>query len=130
VFDNEKQIVVLNWGNTDDTKPHEWVQLAIGLVGMPVFQYAVVPGLKFVGEKLAEKAVDETTTQLVKAVISWFRPKQEEKKILDFSITLPDKTLISVDPPDGNATIHIQFTDGKVESITYQKGSQPQASKP
>ena len=122
--------MVLNWGDTDDTESHEWVQLVIGLVGMPVFQYAVVPGLKFVGEKLAEKAVDETTSQLVKAVISWFRPKQEEKKILDFSITLPDKTLISVDPPDGNATIRIGFADGKVESITYQKDPQQGDPKP
>jgi hypothetical protein len=127
VFGDQKGIAVLSWGDTDDTKSHEWVQLVIGLVGMPVFHYAIVPGLRFVGEKLAEKAVDETTSELVKAVVSWFRPKQEEKKILDFSITLPDKTLITVDPPDRNATIHIQFADGKVESITYSQTSQPLA---
>jgi hypothetical protein len=130
IFDNKKGIVVLNWGDTDDTKSHEWVQLVVGLVGAPVFQYAIVPGLKFVAQKLAEKTVDEATSELVKSVVSWFRPKQEEKKILDFSITLPDKTVVTVDPPDQNATIHIQFADGKVESITYSGASQSLAPAP
>jgi hypothetical protein len=80
-------------------------------------------GLKFLGQKLAEKAVDEAASELVKAVVSWLRPKQESKEILNLVITLPDKTVISVDPPDRRATIHIQFADGKVESVTYAKSS-------
>jgi len=61
----------------------------------------------------------------VKAVVAWFRPEQEEKKILDFSITLPDKTIISVDPPDRSATITIQFANGNVESINYTQSPEP-----
>jgi len=81
----------------------------------------VVPGLKCLGQKLAEKAVDEATSELVKAVVSWLRPKQESKEILDLVITLPDKTVIRVDPPDRSATIQIEFAQGKVESVTYAK---------
>jgi hypothetical protein len=51
-----------------------------------VFRYAVVPGLKFLGQKLAEKAVDEASGELVKAVVSWLRGPQEEKKVLDLRI--------------------------------------------
>jgi hypothetical protein len=126
VFSVEKSVLVLDWGQTDDTKSHEYVELLIGAVATPAFQYLIVPGLKFIGQKLAEKAVDEATSELVKAVVARFRPKQEEKKILDFSITLPDKTIISVDPPDRNATITIQFANGKVESINYTRSPEPQ----
>jgi hypothetical protein len=45
----------------------------IASAAVQMFQYAVVPGLKFLGEKLAEKAVDEAASELVKAVVSWLR---------------------------------------------------------
>ena len=56
----------------------------MGVATAPAFRYLVVPGLKFIGQKLAEKAVDEATSEVVKAVVAWFRPKQEEKKIPGF----------------------------------------------
>lgn len=121
VFDTQKSVEVLNWGDTDDTPPHEFVELVVGAVAVPAFQYVLGPGLKFLAQKLAEKAVDDATGELVKAVVSWLRPKQESKRILDVVITLPDKTQIMIDPPDRYATINIQFADGKVESVTYAK---------
>ena len=60
VFDAEESAQVLDWGATDDTHSHEYIELLIGAVATPAFQYVVVPGLKFIGQKLAEKAVDET----------------------------------------------------------------------
>lgn len=119
VFDTEKGVEVLNWDDTDDTTSHEFVEIVLGAAAVQVLQYAVVPGLKFLGQKLAEKAIDEAASELGKAVVSWLRPKQESKEILDIVITLPDKTVIRVDPPDESATIQIQFADGKVESVTY-----------
>jgi cobalamin biosynthesis protein CbiD len=75
--------------------------------------------LKFLAQKLAEKAVDEATSEAVKAIVSWLRPKQNEKKILDIIITLPDGTKIAVDPPDRSATINIRLANGQIESTTY-----------
>ena len=124
VFDVQNSVEVVDWGQTNDTRPHEFVEIVVGAVAAQVFQYAVVPGLKFLGKKLAEKAVDEAASELVKAVVSWLRPKQDAKEILDFVITLPDKTVIRVDPPDRAATIQIQFANGKVESVTYSKSPQ------
>jgi hypothetical protein len=95
-------------------------QLALGAAASAVFSYVIVPGLKFVGEKLVEAAVDHTTSDAVKAVVSWLRRKQEEKKILDFVISLPDGTRIQVDPPDRAASsITISFANGRIESMTY-----------
>ena len=42
-----------------------------------------------------------------------------QKKLLDFTITLPDGTIVSVDPPDRMATITVSFTNGRVESMKY-----------
>ncbi|WP_378184128.1 hypothetical protein [Aquimarina sp. SS2-1] len=119
VFENEDQIIVKDWGQTKDTEPHEFVELVLGIVGTAVFNYAIVPGLKYVGEKLAEKLVDDAISNSAKWIISKLRPKQESKEILDFQIKLPNGTLIAVDPPDRNASITIHFNDGKVESINY-----------
>jgi hypothetical protein len=114
-----KSLMVVAWGETDDTRPHEFVELALGAAASAVFSYAIVPGIKFLGDKLAEAAVDHATSEAVKAVVSWLRPKQEEKRLLDFVISLPDGTRINVDPPDRTATITVSFTNERVESLTY-----------
>ena len=119
VLDGEKAVAVLNWGKTDDTQSHEFVEITIGTIASTVFTYAVVPGLKYVAEKLAEKAVDQASSELAKWLLSKLRPKQESKEILDFQIRLPDGTQIHCDPPDSQAEIRISFTDGTVSSIIY-----------
>ena len=119
VFADQQVLQVSDWGETKDEKSHEFVQLLLGIVGPALVQYAIVPGLKFVGEKLADKLIDDSISESVKWIISKLRPKQEAKEILDFHIQLPDGTRILVDPPDRNATINIQFLEGKVESIKY-----------
>jgi hypothetical protein len=121
VFDGDPAIRVTDWGDTDDSRPHEFVEVALGSAATAVFQYAIVPGLKWLGLKLAEKAVDTALGELAKAIVARLRPKQEAKQLLDFIITLPDGTQISVDPPDRYATITIRFADGAVQSLEYLK---------
>ncbi len=120
VFENEKNITVEDWGQTKDTEPHELVEVIIGIVGTAVFNHAIVPGLKYVGEKLAEKLVDDSISKSAQWIIAKLRPKQESKEILDFQIYSPDGTFISVDPPDRNASITIHFKNGRVDSINYK----------
>ena len=121
VLDGDYIIRVMDWGNTDDSRPHEYVELALGVAATTVFQYAIVPGVKWLGLKLAEKAVDTAIGELAKAIVTKLRPKQEAKQLLDFTIKLPDGTQISVDPPDRYATITINFADGALESLKYLK---------
>ena len=119
VLDNEKSIEVFNWGNTDDSQPHEFVEITLGALASAAFTYAIVPGLKYVAEKLAEKAVDRAASEAAEWLISKLRPKQESKEIFDFQIKLPDGTQIHVDPPDKGGVISITFADRTVSSITY-----------
>ena len=121
VFDHEPNIQVIDWGNTDDEHPHEFVELVLSIAGSAAFQYVIVPGVKWLGNKLAEKAIDAAVIELVKAIVARLRPKQEEKQILDFALKLPDGTVIAVDPPDRYGTVRIQFSDGSIQSIEYIK---------
>ncbi len=123
-FDGAGEIKVVSWGDTNDVKPHEFVELSLAGVAGAVFTYAVVPGLQWLGKKLAEKAVDTALSELAKAVVTKLRPKQEARQLLDFQINLPDGTRISVDPPDGNATITLTFNDGKISSFNYSSGTE------
>jgi hypothetical protein len=122
-FDHEPLIRVTNWGQTDDKCSHEFVELVLGAAATGVLQYSIVPGIKWLGQKLAEKAVDTTISELAKAVIAKLRPPQQAKQVQDFIVTLPDKTQISVYPPDQSATITIRFADGAVQEIQYTKAA-------
>ncbi len=124
ILDSDPIIRVTDWGDTDDSRPHEYVEVLLGAAAAAVFQYAIVPGVKWLGIKLAEKAVDTALSELAKAVVAKLRPKQEAKQLLDFVIKLPDGTQISVDPPDRFATITINFADGAVQSLEYLKADQ------
>lgn len=121
ILESVENIEVTDWGRTDDSDPHEFVELTIGAIATATLSYIIVPGVKFIAEKLAEKAIDEGASELAKWIISKFRSKQESKEILDFQIRFPDGTFISVDPPDGNAEIRISFSDGSVSGINYKK---------
>ena len=98
-------------------------ELALLLTATPVIHYVIVPGVKWLGMKLAEKAVDTAVGEAAKAIVAKLFPKQKAKQILDFVIKLPDGTQITVDPPDRYATISINFADGSLQSIEYQKAS-------
>ena len=122
VFDGDPVIKVSDWGDTDDSRrTHEFVEIGLGAAATAIFQYALVPGLKWLSRKLVEKAVDTALGEFAKVIVAKLRPKQEAKELLDFSITLPDGTQIAVDPPDRNATITINFADGSVQSMEYSK---------
>ena len=121
-FDGASDIKVVAWGDTDDVKPHEFVELSLAGVAGAAFTHAIVPGLQWLGKKLAEKAVDTALSELAQTIVAKLRPKQEAKQLLDFQISLPDGTRISVDPPDRDATITIDFADGKISSFNYSSG--------
>lgn len=121
-LDGDRAIQVLAWGDTDDTRSHEFVELSLAGVAGVVFTHAVVPGLQWLGKKLADKAVDTALSELAKTIVAKLRPKQEAKQVLDFLITFPDGTRISVDPPDRDSSITISFKDGKLSSFNYSSG--------
>src|SRR5262245_18199400 len=76
VFDASTSLTVIDWGQTDDTNSHEVVELLVGVAAYAVCSYTIVPRLTFLGEKPVEAAVGHATSEAVKAVVSWLRPKQ------------------------------------------------------
>lgn len=123
VFDSDPVIRVVDWGDTDDTRPHEFIEVALGAAATAAFQYAIVPSIKWLGIKLAEKAIDTAVGELAKAIVAKLSPEQDAKELLDFIIKPPDGTQIAVGPPDRYATITISFSDGSVQSLKYNKSS-------
>jgi ATP-dependent Clp protease adapter protein ClpS len=120
ILDNQELAKVIDWGDTDDINTHEYVELIIGIIGTKLLEPILISGIKEIGKKLAEKAIDETTSEFVKWIISKFIQKQNEKKIQDFHIKLKNGTSIRIDPPDWTSEITINFADGEVTSIKYQ----------
>src|SRR4051794_22390958 len=94
LLDSAPGISVTDWGVTDDTQPHEFTGLAImaaGFVGSSV----VLPLAKQIAQKLLDKGVDKATTQLVAWLTEKLGNKQDDRKIDNFEMTLPDGTKIS-----------------------------------
>ena len=106
VLDSDSTILVANWGDTDDSRSHEYVEIVLGAAATAVFQYVIVPGVKWLGLRLAEKAVDTAIGELAKAVVAKLRPKQESKQLLDFTI---------------------KFADGVLKSLEYLNAVEPEA---
>jgi hypothetical protein len=68
-----KEFRVRDWGETkDETRPHEFVEVTLELLTQ-VLPYANVPGLTWLGRKLAESAVDKGVAEAVKALVSRLR---------------------------------------------------------
>jgi len=118
-LDGNSAIRVEHWGATDDSRPHEYVELLLSAATPAVFEYAIVAGVTWLGLKLAEKAFDTGVSEAIKSLVARLITKQETKQILDFMSQLPDGTRITVDPPDRSATIEIHFADGSLQSVEY-----------
>jgi hypothetical protein len=111
--------MVQDWGALDDERPHELVEITLVAAAGTAFQYAIVPVLGWLSRKLVEQAFDTTVSECVKYLIAKLMPAQQQRQFRDFQIELPDGTRISVDPPDGGATLDIKFAAGGQVTINY-----------
>lgn len=120
ILDDQELVRVIDWGQTDDTNAHEYVELILGIIGTKILQPFVIAGIEEVGKKLAEMAVDEATSEFIKWIISKFIKKQKEKKIQDINIKLKGGIFINVYPPDWTSDITINVPGEKATTIKYQ----------
>ena len=118
-FGTGDEIRVLDWGFTKDDRSHELVELMLGAAGSAALKYVVVPGLKLLGEKLIELGAETAAAEVVKAVVSRLRPKQEAQAINDFYIGLPDGTRVQVMPPDRGGAAEIWAKDGTRITVDF-----------
>jgi hypothetical protein len=111
----EPWITVLDWGDTKDARPHEYVEVLVGITSNPAVHAAVVPAAAFIGGVLADafksKLVDGLKN-LIPKLISRIR----NKDIQDVHIRLPDNSTVQVGA-DSRVTLRLQ--GGKLVSFEY-----------
>jgi hypothetical protein len=101
---------VASWGATDDTQPHEFVEV-VALV-TPVAAAAAWTVIQWLGKKLVEKAVDEGIAHGFQALVTRLRGAQDSKKVQDFFAVAHDGTRVEVFPSALGGQVTITFADG------------------
>jgi hypothetical protein len=107
--------MVVSWGDTKDTRPHELVEVVVGFLSSPAVHAAVVPAAAFIGGIFAN-----TFTSLlvdgVKALFVKLVERVRQKDCQDFYIKMSDGSTINV-RSDCNVEVHLQ--DGRYISFSY-----------
>lgn len=116
VLDGIDALTVKDWGYTDDSQPHEVVQLVLALAASPQLQVVVVPALSFVGGLLVKGGLGTAISEGVKALMSRLWPKQQQEQVLDYTIVLPDGSRIRCDP---DSTITVNLRGGELYELRY-----------
>jgi len=109
----DRSILVIDWGDTKDTKPHELVTLLIAFVASPVTHAVAVPASTYIAGLLGD-SFKSVMVDSVKALFSKLVKQFKAKEIADFAITLSDGTKIVVDP---NAQVSITLRDGRLSKF-------------
>jgi len=117
VFDNQKDVEV-DWGKTDDSEPHEFVLIAIGIGSTVLTNHVLIPAAQYIFEKIADKAIDTVLEESVSWILSKFKKKQEENKIGRFEIRLPNGTVLFVDKPEQGSKIKF-VVNGEWQEVQF-----------
>jgi hypothetical protein len=117
---------VVDWGLTDDNNPHELITMAVIMIAAPVLSRAATPLLielgKFIGGKIADKAVSDTLTWIV----AKFHPKQQAGEIGDYFGKTPSGTAFYVAVPTGaRGTLRLTMPDGTESELMFGQAQTP-----
>ncbi len=110
---------VHGWGDTDTPEPHEWVELLVYLTSDPTVKAAAVASLGFIGEKVAESALEAGVVEPFKELIHRLVGKQKRGDIRDFDVVLPNETRVHVEPGERDSRITLHPNEGESESVDY-----------
>jgi hypothetical protein len=88
---------VEKWGVTDNAEPHELTEIILAIAANPQWVHAVGAALAWVGPELVKAGVGTVVAETVKLLLTRLMPKQEEKKIADFTIMVPHGVSIQCD---------------------------------
>jgi len=118
VFDNQTDIEVNDWGQTDDSDPHEFVAIAVGIGATALTNHVLIPAAKYIFEKIADKAIDTVFEKSISWILSKFKKKQEENKIGEFHIRLPNGTELVVTNPKAGHKIKF-VVNGEWQEVEF-----------
>lgn len=106
ILDRDPAWAVGNWGDTDDVRPHEWVELWAELRDVATIVAPVaIPALVYVGRVLLDTGVSAAAVEGIKRLFAKFRKKQEEGQTSDVTMTFTDETTVSCQPDSGILTV-------------------------
>jgi hypothetical protein len=66
-LDGQTNWRVVDWGKTDDTKPHELIELCLEILKSAYFQTFALPVLTYIGGRLLDAAIDKSLVEPTKA---------------------------------------------------------------
>lgn len=118
IFNNQQDIEVYDWGDTNDSQPHEFVTIAIGIGSAAFTNHVLIPAAKYIFEKIADKATDTVLEKAVSWILSKFKKKQEEKKIGRFEIQLPNGVVLLADKPEEGNKIKF-IVNGEWQEVVF-----------
>lgn len=104
IFDNQQEMQVTEWGQTNDSGPHEFVTIAVSIGATAFTNHVLIPAAKYIFEKIADKAIDTAIEKSVSWLLSKFKKKQAEKKIGSIEVRLPNGVVLNVVNP-GKETV-------------------------
>jgi hypothetical protein len=88
---------VTNWGDTDDVVAHEYAEIIAVVSSSPQLHAIAATAATWVGLELLKAGLGTLASEIVKALIARLIPQQQQKKITEFEIRLPDGTVVQCD---------------------------------
>ena len=116
MLDDDPTWSVNDWGEADDTQPHEWVELWLHFQEQAAnLAPLAVPALAYVGKVLLDTAIGTLTVEAVKHLLNKAREKQKAGQLRDVDIQLLNETTISLHPDSDEITVTLRT----VASVPY-----------
>ncbi|NJM99967.1 MAG: hypothetical protein HC800_25025 [Phormidesmis sp. RL_2_1] len=108
VIDSDPVYKVNSWGQTDDEKPHEWIEIELILLLTEVATEVsphVVPALQYVGDALLQTGIGAAGTAVVSKLFQRLRKQQQEGKLRDVELRMTDVATVSLHPDSKAITV-------------------------
>jgi len=115
-LDKQPDLRVMEWGQTDDEEPHEFVELVVAILATPAATAVAKSAFDWLTDQIKD-AVGGVVVDGVKGLIKRLLPQQKRQRILDFNVTLPNGTVVTVYPHDDHSEIRLSTTG---DSVTIQ----------
>ena len=99
IFDEDPVCEVVSWGDTDDVKSHEWVELVVKFRELAAdIAPVTIPAMLYIGKVLLDAGISATAAEGIKRILSMGRKKQQDGSIRDMNFTLHNGTNIFSHP--------------------------------
>lgn len=108
-LENIDGLDIQDWGKTDDTQPHEWVEIII--FGWEIISPVVVPALELFGKELLKAGVSIIAVKTIKKVIQNVSKHQEKEEMKDCNFHLKDGKWIQFIPDEKGIRIRVSWTN-------------------